>query len=70
MLVLKRKQAESIVLEGGIRITILRIRGNAISLGIEAPEDVGIWRGELDLAGPEDDQPKPERSCGLALTSL
>jgi len=47
MLVLKRKTAETIMLDGGIQIKVLRISRNMISLGIEAPSDVGIWRGEL-----------------------
>jgi carbon storage regulator len=47
MLVLKRKQAESVVIDGCIRITVLRVHGGAISLGIEAPEEVRIRRSEL-----------------------
>jgi carbon storage regulator CsrA len=47
MLVLKRKMAETIMLDGGIQIKVLRISRNMISLGIEAPSGVGIWRGEL-----------------------
>lgn len=53
MLVLKRKKTETIVLDGRIQIKVLRISHNAISLGIEAPSDVSIWRGELEQA----DQP-------------
>ena len=38
MLVLTRKENESIVIDGGqITLTVLRIRGNQISLGIQAP---------------------------------
>ena len=50
MLVLKRKKSESLVVDGGIRITVLRVHGNAISLGIEAPDDVRVWREELTTA--------------------
>ena len=50
MLVLRRKQAETIVLDGRIQIKVLRITNNTISLGIEAPSDVSIWRGELEQA--------------------
>ena len=56
MLVLRRKQAETVVVDGRIQIKVLRISRNAISLGIEAPGDVAIWRGELEqderLASP------------------
>jgi carbon storage regulator len=48
MLVLKRKQAETVVVDGRIQIKVLRISRNAISLGIDAPGDVAIWRGELE----------------------
>lgn len=50
MLVLRRKKTETIVLDGRIQIKVLRISRNMISLGIEAPSDVSIWRGELEQA--------------------
>lgn len=53
MLVLSRREQESIVFPKlGIRIEITRIRGKAISVGIEAPESVRVLRGEI--ATPED----------------
>ena len=52
MLVLTRKENESIVIDGGqITLTILRIRGNQISLGIQAPKEVSVLRAELKRAG-------------------
>jgi len=48
MLVLRRKKAETVVVDGRIQIKVLRISRNAISLGIDAPGDVTIWRGELE----------------------
>jgi carbon storage regulator len=50
MLVLRRKTTETVVLDGRIQIKVLRISRNMISLGIEAPSDVSIWRGELEQA--------------------
>jgi carbon storage regulator len=47
MLVLSRKADESIVIDGGIRITVVEIRGNRIRLGIEAPKEIPIKRQEL-----------------------
>ncbi len=52
MLVLSRKQAESILIGGNIEITVLRIQGNVIRLGINAPKDITITRTEL--IAPED----------------
>ena len=47
MLVLSRKQGEKIILGNGVTITMVSIKGNAVRLGIEAPEDVRILREEL-----------------------
>jgi carbon storage regulator len=47
MLVLRRRKAEKIVVDGRIEITILQIKRNTISVGIEAPHDVAIRRGEI-----------------------
>jgi carbon storage regulator len=53
MLVLGRKENESIVIDGNIKVTILAIRGSQIRLGIEAPKDVSVWREELGAAAKE-----------------
>jgi carbon storage regulator len=53
MLVLSRKTNESILIDGGIRITVLGIRGSQVRLGLEAPDEVGIHREELCLQDRE-----------------
>lgn len=47
MLVLSRRKGESIVIDGGITITITEVKGNLVRLGIEAPREVSILRTEL-----------------------
>ena len=47
MLVLSRKIGEEIRIGDNVTITINRIRGNRVLLGINAPQDVHIVRGEL-----------------------
>ena len=47
MLVLTRKSQDSIRIGGNITVTVLRIKGNTVRIGIEAPESVRIVRGEL-----------------------
>lgn len=47
MLVLSRKVGEKIVIGDKITVVVNRVSGNRISLGIEAPADVRIIRGEL-----------------------
>ncbi len=47
MLVLSRKKNESIIIDGQIKIEVLKVKGNTIRLGISAPQDVKVLRGEL-----------------------
>ena len=47
MLVLTRKVREQIVIGGAVVITINEIRGNRVILGINAPRDMTVLRGEL-----------------------
>lgn len=47
MLVLTRKSDESIKLGDDITVTIVEIKGNAVRLGIEAPDGLRIYRKEL-----------------------
>ena len=48
MLVLSRKVGQKLVIDDNITIVINRIAGNRVSIGIEAPKEVHIMRGELD----------------------
>ena len=53
MLVLSRKAGEQIVIGEGIVVVVKRITGHRVTLGIEAPGNVHIVRGELEpLAHP------------------
>jgi carbon storage regulator len=47
MLILTRNQNESIVIDDDIKITVLSYNYGQVRLGIEAPEDVEIWREEI-----------------------
>lgn len=47
MLVLTRKLQETIHIGENIKITIVRIQGNTVRVGIEAPGDVRVVRGEV-----------------------
>ena len=49
MLVLTRKYQEKIRIGNNITITVLRTKGKAVRLGIEAPADVPVIRGELSF---------------------
>ncbi|MBC8015442.1 MAG: carbon storage regulator CsrA [Sporomusaceae bacterium] len=47
MLALTRKPGERIVIGDNIVITIVEIKGDNIKLGIDAPKEIKIYRGEL-----------------------
>lgn len=48
MLVLSRKESERITLGDSIVLTIVKISGDRVRLGIEAPSDLVILRTELE----------------------
>ena len=48
MLVLSRKESEKIMLGDSVILTIVRVSGDRVRLGIEAPSDMLILRMELD----------------------
>jgi carbon storage regulator len=61
MLVLSRKANESIYVGENIVIRVLRVEGNKVRIGIEAPADVPILRDELQ---PHEDSPLAGRVAG------
>lgn len=56
MLVLSRKKNESIIIDGNIEIEVLQVKGKSIRLGIKAPQDVRVLRGELKPFGMASDE--------------
>jgi carbon storage regulator len=61
MLVLSRKQSQRIKLGDSIVITVVRVAGDKVRLGIDAPRDMLVLRdelephkaGQMDVAGIE-----------------
>ncbi|MEZ6089204.1 MAG: carbon storage regulator [Pirellulaceae bacterium] len=53
MLVLTRKAKQQIRLGDDIVVTVLQVKGNAIRLGIEAPRETRVVRGELQFFAEE-----------------
>ncbi len=47
MLILSRRPGDSILIGDGIRIVVLECDRRGVRIGIEAPTDVGIVRGEI-----------------------
>ncbi len=48
MLVLSRKVGQEILIGDNVRITITKVSGNRVTLGVDAPEHIRILRGELE----------------------
>ena len=51
MLVLTRKLQQQIKIGEHVTVTILRVKGQTVRVGIEAPRDVRVIRGELPREG-------------------
>lgn len=47
MLILTRQVGESIIINDNIRITVTRIQGGEVKIGIDAPDEINIVRSEL-----------------------
>lgn len=52
MLLLTRRPSQTIVINGNIEISILAISGKLVRVGVVAPPEVLVLRGELTLHSP------------------
>lgn len=69
MLVLSRKNGESVCISHGIQVKVLAIRGGTVKLGFDAPADVVIRREEIqDRAEPK--TPRIVRKASLKALCL
>lgn len=62
MLVLTRKPTQSVQIGDEIVVNVIRVRGNTIQLGIQAPKSIPIVRSELLVADADE---KNAKSDGL-----
>ena len=65
MLVLSRKKEETILIGDQIELKILRLKGNVVKIGINAPAEYKVMRGEiapfgLNAEGDSDRDPRVE----------
>jgi carbon storage regulator len=47
MLVLSRKEGESIAIDDNITVSVLEIKGDRVRIGIDAPRAVPVFRQEI-----------------------
>lgn len=61
MLVLTRRIGESVVIGGGVTVTVLRVKGNQVRLGTDAPDEVAVHRKEVyeKIAQEKNPPPRP-----------
>ena len=62
MLILTRKPGESVYIGDNVKVTVVEIKGSQIRLGIDAPQDVRIYREEIYLAILEENRQAAEAS--------
>ena len=75
MLVLSRKQKQQIQIGDQVVLTVLQIKGGSVRLGIEAPREIHVLRGELDEIRkaadmPADDTPQQSGVDRLASSDM
>jgi carbon storage regulator len=56
MLILTRRIGESVMIGDDVTITVLRVKGNQVRLGVNAPKNVSVQREEI-LQRMQDDRP-------------
>ncbi len=66
MLVLSRKLGEKIVIGDNIIVTVVKIDRNQIRIGIEAPQEVPVYREEISPTRVEKDE---KSSAGIMTLS-
>jgi carbon storage regulator len=67
MLVLSRKESQRIRLGDSIVVTIVKISGDKVRVGIEAPADVLVLRDELEVRISPADKSAASDSSPVAL---
>ena len=47
MLILTRREGESVLIGDDVTVTVLRVKGNQVRLGVNAPKNVAVQREEI-----------------------
>lgn len=58
MLALTRRIGEVIVIDGGIRVTVVGVQGGRVRLGVTAPPAVRVDRDEIDARRALESRPE------------
>lgn len=68
MLVLTRKKQQSVHIGENITISVLKIKGNTVRLGIEAPNQIRVLRAEIPMFDGRDGDESQETTSPEAET--
>jgi carbon storage regulator len=47
MLILTRREGESVRIGADVTVTVLRVKGSQVRIGVDAPKDVAVQREEI-----------------------
>lgn len=67
MLILSRKAGQKLQIGDNVSITILEVHGNTVRVGIEAPREIRVLRGELESWQSEPQKVLSHRRPALAV---
>ena len=70
MLILQRKEGESLLLGENIEITVLAVEAGRVRLAIQAPRNVTILRSELKVAAETNREAADEEVSPLELLGI
>ena len=68
MLVLTRKSNQSIMIGDDIEVSVLSVMGDKVRIGIQAPQDIPVFRTEIYLEIHRDDAEGPASASPAATT--
>jgi carbon storage regulator len=69
MLVLTRKSNQSIMIGDDIEVSVLSVMGDKVRIGIQAPQDIPVFRTEIYLEIHRDEADQPTGDAGPASSS-
>ena len=70
MLILTRKPGESLYIGDNVKVTVVEIKGHQIRLGIDAPNELRIYREEIYLQILEENKQAAEAASDASLEGL
>jgi carbon storage regulator len=69
MLVLTRKSNQSIMIGDDIEVSVLSVMGDKVRIGIQAPQDIPVFRTEIYLEIHREDAERDTASAAPAATT-